>query len=68
MSSVINNTLVFARPRNVDSFHGCMGHLLSALASQIRLAGFEMLIAPFTGLAQGRIVSISRGSPPLQEE
>ena len=44
--------------------YGYMGHALSALASNVQHLCARARIVPVTGLAQGRIVSISRGSPP----
>lgn len=47
--------------------HGYMGHAMSARAGKARRVGAYTLFAPITGLAQGRIVSISRGSPPSKK-
>ena len=54
-------SLTFARLR---AAHGYLGHTMSARLSARQCASFEIRFAPITGLAQGRIVSISRGSPP----
>lgn len=53
--------LRFMRMRDT---YGYMGHALSVRASHTQHLCAYTLIAPITGLAQGRIVSISRGSPP----
>lgn len=53
--------LTFARLR---AAHGYLGHAMSARMSVRQCTSVEIHVEPVTGLAQGRIVSISRGSPP----
>jgi hypothetical protein len=67
MSSITIHSLMAARLRYADTFHACMGLSMSVPASLYQ-SGFNVFIALPNGLAQGRSVSISRGSPPLQEE
>lgn len=43
---------------------GFTGHALTAPIFGMQLPDVKMSVAPVAGLAQGRIVSISRGSPP----
>jgi hypothetical protein len=56
--------LTFARLRDA---HGFLGHAMSASLSVRHCAFVEVYVDPFIGLAQGRIVSISRGSPPPKQ-
>ncbi|MGH2508792.1 MAG: hypothetical protein ACRDHZ_15505 [Ktedonobacteraceae bacterium] len=56
--------LRFMRQRDV---HDCMGSALFARVSAGYGVCVETRIVPLTGLAQGRIVSISRGSPPPKQ-
>ena len=53
----------------LSSMHLCDTHGFMGLAMSVRLfalhdRGFRTRFVPITGLAHGRIVSISRGSPP----
>ena len=59
-----NLTIPGLRFMRLRDTHGSMGHALFACVSQQQLLCANTRIAPVTGLAQGRIVSISRGSPP----
>jgi hypothetical protein len=43
---------------------GFVGHALPAPIFGLHLPGVDPCITPVNGMAQGRIVSISRGSPP----
>jgi hypothetical protein len=61
MVNIPNTILSFTRLRDA---HGYMGHALSARLLQVQCASHEVHAEPTDGLAQGRIVSISRGSPP----
>lgn len=56
--------LCFARLRDA---RGSMGHAMFARVSAVYGICVETRLALTDGLAQGRIVSISRGSPPLKK-
>lgn len=56
--------LRFARLRVAHGLHDFNGHGIAVSVFQQQLQGIDVFIAPVMGLAQGRIVSISRGSPP----
>ncbi|HEX4713490.1 MAG TPA: hypothetical protein VH164_01040 [Ktedonobacteraceae bacterium] len=58
-----NQTITGLRFMRLRDAHGYMGRALSACVHQPLLCA-NTRFAPVTGLAQGRIVSISRGSPP----
>ncbi len=58
-----NQTITGLRFMRLRDAHGYMGRALSAYVHQQLLCA-NTRIAPVTGLAHGRIVSISRGSPP----
>jgi len=53
-----------ARLRVAHGLHDFKNHGLIVSVFQRQILGIDVLIAPVTGLAQGRAVSISRGSPP----
>jgi hypothetical protein len=59
-----NSTTTTLRLMRLRDANGCTGHAMSARACDPRGISVFTLIAPIFGLAQGRIVSISRGSPP----
>jgi hypothetical protein len=64
MATTNITSLRFMRLRDA---HGIVGHALSARVSAVNNICVETRLAPINGLAQGRIVSISRGSPPLKQ-
>lgn len=61
-----NNPTTALRFLRLRDANGSMGHVMSALVSGMRFIGmgFEHFVELIDMLAQGRIVSISRGSPP----
>ena len=60
---VTQTTIDLSSLRLIDA-QGFLGDALSACLSAWLDPCTKIRIAPFTGLAHGRIVSISRGSPP----
>lgn len=56
--------LRFARLRVAYGLHDFKDHGIAVSVFQQQVVRGNTLIAPVMGLAQGRIVSISRGSPP----
>ena len=44
--------------------NGLMGHAITAPVCGRQYFGVQVSVTPTIGMAQGRIVSISRGSPP----
>jgi hypothetical protein len=59
-----NLTITGLRFARLRAAHGFIGHGLAMPVFQPQFLCADTRIAPVTGLAQGRIVSVSRGSPP----
>jgi hypothetical protein len=64
MASNPNTYITGLRFMRLRDARGYTGHAMFARACELLSPGAYMLVVPTIGEAQGRIVSISRGSPP----